>query len=254
MSMSSDDDGNADLECPDHVAGPLDDPLDEDGIHTEPDSVGPVASGVDGAGDEGAYVPAAARLEITTTISSAIEGIRDAHAKAAATGHAIADKTISLIVSGPHVMWVRWTDAVTWECRQVTLRGVHNVIQAIVPINVPKKNVHGCRVVIHNVPAVMLMRKPTEGADRMPAWCMLLYVLEQARIYSGPLHVAPLDPQCAVCDARPGLGIASDGTDVYRCQACACLWHLRCAKAFCPDITDEISDENFKCPVCLLDA
>ena len=75
------------------------------------------------------------------------------------TWHDTQDKRISLIVSGDRVLWVLWTDASMWRARMVTLSPPpHSRIKAIVPYRVPVESFWGARVVIANVPAVM-MRK-----------------------------------------------------------------------------------------------
>jgi hypothetical protein len=167
----------------------------------------------------------------------------------------ISNGGISLVVHGDEVMWVRWTEAAVFQARQLTVHGHENAIKAIVANRVPKIELVGCKIVLSNAPVTMKMR--TESfADRMPEWCMRLYIHHLTQQFCGPLDKADSKTGCCiVCVAGDAYMVRSgfDDWDIFRCKTCLTTWHLECARCFrgVRFYPAAVCSFDFRCPICV---
>ena len=167
-----------------------------------------------------------------------------------ATAHArrtrpIEQGVISLVNADGNIFFVRWTDPARRLARQISLDGKFRVI-TIVAATVPVLDLSGCDIIIPDTGAVMIVTTAA-GRPAMPFWCITVRVLEQTRLFCGPLGDLDAD-ECPICEFGESVGFHLGGdTDMYRCSKCLIVFHVSCARRFAP----LVDTEHFKCFLCL---
>jgi len=198
-----------------------------------------------------------------TCVAESRRALADAVAEAArAVGDSLEDRTISLIEHDDSVVFAYWTHAARHRYRPITIwKG--NRVKAIVPARVPEVEAPNCRIIVHRTPAVMMMRKASEGADVMPEWCLRLHVNAEAALYGGPIHVEAESAICTLCVATAA--IVGEGAveplrdELHRAHCCNTLWHAVCTRTMAAFLGDPGAGEvapdmisKFTCGVCAL--
>ena len=131
-----------------------------------------------------------------------VEGLTNARKLAEESrAQPLRNQDISLVSKGDVVTLVYWTDV---RCKEGRRLGINhnNTIKALVHAKVVVESFADARVIVHRVPAIMLMRKAREACP-LPAWCLSLLEVEQCQQFVGPLDEPPTKCQrCAELKRR----------------------------------------------------
>jgi hypothetical protein len=157
-----------------------------------------------------------------------VEGLTDARRLAEEScAQPLRNQDISLVSKGDVVTLVYWTDV---RCKEGRRLGINhnNTIKALVHAKIVVESFAGARVIVHRVPAIILMRKGRQ-AFPLPAWCLSLLEVEQCQQFAGPLDEPPAKCQRCAELKRRGMENTKHGLDMYCCQSCGGFWHRECA-------------------------
>ena len=197
------------------------------------------------------------------------------HAKEQGVAHhgTLRDKDISLFSDGRgDISFVYWKSGASMEGRRLVV-GRTCYIKAIVFFKTPPEPFATYQVHICRVPAAMLMRKQTEGADRMPQWCLVYERWLRSKTYTGPFSPADLytTHTCLLCTQVSKLFDAdlagfdrprpTDLEPMFLCDTCCSYWHVSCIARLDPGssfgkfnwhnpTTDTQPTGNCRCMVC----
>ena len=137
---------------------------------------------------------------------------------------------MSLVVHDEQVSFIYCNDFELKRGRRIELNQ-NKTIKAIIWHQTPVLDLCAARLIVSHVPVVYLQRKSSE-ADPIPRWCLFLYKLEQAQLFSGPMS-DKFSVDCVVCWQRNNLGkdFLSCPEPIYTCRSCCAFWHAACAKS-----------------------
>ena len=123
---------------------------------------------------------------------------------------------------------VYWTDVARRNARRCGINK-NGTVKALVASRTPLEDFSGARIIVGYVPAVMLMRKPSE-CDAVPEWVNKLIRAERAQLFAGPIADATprLCELCKLC-SQNNLEYRHSVDDVYVCSTCTAHWHRACA-------------------------
>jgi hypothetical protein len=181
-----------------------------------------------------------------------VQAYKAAVLQADAQAQQLAPRAVALVKTDDRVTFVAFTQPETFQAFIVDIDESNKAISQC-HYN-PSADFQGCSILVHQVPVVYNHRFAKHLRPDIPHWCMLIFMVEQANLSSGPYTITKHTVNrfsCVRCACIKDLEVSARPLreaepSIFLCRSCGSAWHEECIYDSCQDA----NLDEFKCFGC----